>query len=177
MAFPEAASGHPAPTSASPYPVTETETAAATGTAPPAPAFCPPGQPKPVHQPIPEWFFAFEGVIGASYDVVKSMSYGWVVLVVAMAANLVCARTVLRGRLKTAKAMLKGPRTRRLAIGLIALRVGVHFLLGLIGVQATSEAAHLAFAVLMCATTITVLSFGQRVTLRALNAQEPPAAG
>lgn len=100
---------------------------------------------------------------------------GWVVLVVAMAANLVCARTVLRGRLKTAKALLKGRRTRRLAIGLIALLVGVHFLLGLIGVQATTEAAHLAFAVLMCATTITVLSFGQRVTLRALGAQQPPA--
>ncbi len=167
MALTEAVREHQTPvvTVAPAFPSTSPDTAAA----PPA---CHPDGKQP-YRPIPVWFFAFEGVIGASYDVMKSTSYGWVVLVVAMAANLVCARTVLRGRLKMAKALLKGRRTRRLAIGLIALRVGVHFLLGLIGVRATTEAAHLAFAVLMCATTVTVLSFGQRVTLRALGAQRP----
>ena len=81
------------------------------------------------------------------------------------------ARTVLRGRLKMARAMLRGRRTRKLAVGLIALRIGVHFVLGMIGMEATTPVAHLAFAVLMCATTVGLLAFDQRVMLRALDGQ------
>lgn len=122
------------------------------------------------YQPVPVWFFAFEGLIGASYDIVKSDPHGWIVIVVAVAVNVVLARTVLRGRLKMAKAILRGRKTRKLAVGLIALRVGVHFVLGLVGVEATSPAAHVAFALLMCATTVALLAFDQKIMLRALNA-------
>jgi hypothetical protein len=120
-------------------------------------------------RPIPVWFFAFEGVIGASYDIARTASYGWIFLVLAVAVNVVLARTVLRGRLRMAKAILRGKKTRKIAVGLIALRVGVHYALGAIGVEATAPATHLAFAVLMCATTVTLLAVEQRVMLRALN--------
>ncbi|MCL2553095.1 MAG: hypothetical protein FWE75_13250 [Actinomycetia bacterium] len=129
----------------------------------------------PEFKAVPVWFFAFEGLMGASYDVVKSSHYGWTVLAVGLAVNLVLARTVLRGRLKTAKAILKGKRTRLLAIGLIALRVGLHAVLGVIGMQATSPVAHTCFAVLMCAATVGLLAFDQKVMLRALDAQAAQA--
>lgn len=120
--------------------------------------------------PIPVWFFAFEGVMGASYDIIKTHPDAWMLLVVFGVVNLVLARTVLRGRLKMAKAIIKGKRTRKLAVGLIALRVGVHLALGAVGMQATSEAAHIGLAVAMCAATVSLLAFDQRVMLRALAA-------
>ena len=129
-----------------------------------------PTEDVPVCRPVPVWFFAFEGLIGAAYDVVKTSPHAWIVLAVAVVTNIALARTLLRGRLKMAKAMLKGRRTRKLAVGLIGLRVGVHFALGAIGVEATSQGAHLAFAALMCATTVGLLAFDQRVMLRALGA-------
>jgi hypothetical protein len=118
---------------------------------------------------VPVWFFAFEGVIGASYDIAKSSAYGWIVIVVAIAVNVALARTVLRGRLKMAKALLRGRKTRKIALCLIALRVGVHFALGAIGVEATAPVAHVAFALFMCATTVTTLAVEQRIMLRALD--------
>jgi hypothetical protein len=121
------------------------------------------------YRPIPVWFFAFEGLFGASYDVVKTDPHGWIVIAVAAVVNLVLARTVLRGRLKMAKAILRGKKTRKIALGLIALRIGVHVALGRIGVEATTPAAHVAFALFMCATTVTLLAFEQRIILRALN--------
>jgi len=149
---------------------TTTTTTAAAAAAPAGPA-----QDQPLYRPVPVWFFAFEGLMGASYDVIKSSHYGWVFLAAAAAVNVVLARTVLRGRLKMAKAMLKGKRTRMLAIGLIALRVGLHLVFGAIGLEATSGIAHVCFAVLMCATTVGLLAFDQRVMLRALNTQDRPA--
>ena len=158
-------------------PTTATAATATTATASAATAGG--AQDRPVFQPVPVWFFAFEGLMGASYDVIKSSHCGWVFLAVGAAVNIVLARTVLRGRLKMAKAMLKGKRTRMLAIGLIALRVGVHVLFGAIGVAATSGVAHVCLAVGMCAATVGLLAFDQRVMLRALNAQAQaaPAAG
>lgn len=125
---------------------------------------------KTVYQPVPVWFFAFEGLMGAGYDVAKSYPGAWMFLAAALVVNIVVARTVLRGRLKMAKAILKGKRTRKIALGLIALRLGVHLALGAIGVEATSGPAHLALAVLMCGSTVALLAFDQRVMLRALNA-------
>jgi hypothetical protein len=119
---------------------------------------------------VPVWFFAFEGLMGAAYDIVKSSPDAWVFLAAAAVVNIALARTVLRGRLKMAKAMLKGRRTRRIAVGLIALRIGVHAALGAVGVTATTQAAHIGFAVLMCGTTVALLAFDQRVMLRALSA-------
>lgn len=125
---------------------------------------------KTVYRPVPVWFFGFEGLMGAGYDVAKSYPGAWMFLAAALVVNIVLARTVLRGRLKMAKAMLKGKRTRKIALGLIALRMGVHMALGAVGVAATSGPAHLAFAVLMCGSTVALLAFDQRVMLRALNA-------
>jgi hypothetical protein len=130
---------------------------------------------KPAFTPVPVWFFAFEGLMGASYDVIKSSHYGWIVLGVGIVVNVVLARTVLRGRLKMAKAILKGKRTRKLAVGLIALRFGLHAALSAIGMEATSGVAHFCFAVLMCATTVALLAFDQRVMLRALNTEAAEA--
>ncbi|NUS14272.1 MAG: hypothetical protein HOY69_23190 [Streptomyces sp.] len=76
----------------------------------------------------------------------------------------------MRGRLAMAKAMLKGKRTRKIAVGLIALRFGVHAALGAVGLHATSGPAHIAFAVGMCAATVAMLAFDQKVMLRALAA-------
>ena len=121
-------------------------------------------------RPVPVWFFAFEGLMGASYDIVKSSPHAWVFLVAAVVLNIVLARTVLRGRLTMAKAILKGKRTRKIAVGLIALRIGAHVALGAIGMQATSVPAHIALAAAMCAATVALLAFDQRVMLRALNA-------
>lgn len=122
------------------------------------------------YRPVPVWFFAFEGLFGASYDIIRTSPHAWVVVAVAIAVNVVLARTALRGRLKMARAMLRGRKTRKIAVCLIALRVGVHFVLGAIGVEATAPAAHIAFALLMCATTVTLLTVEQRIMLRALNA-------
>jgi hypothetical protein len=120
---------------------------------------------------VPVWFFAFEGLMGAAYDIVKSSPDAWIVLAVAAVVNIALARTVLRGRLKMPKAMLKGRRTRRIAVGLIALRLAVHVVLGAAGVAATTQAAHMGLAVLMCGTTVGLLAFDQRVMLRALAAE------
>jgi hypothetical protein len=121
-------------------------------------------------QPVPVWFFAFDGLLGAAYDIAKSYPHAWIVPVAGLVVNIVVARTVLRGRLKMAKAMLKGRRTRKIALGLIALRVAVHLMLGAVGMEATSGIAHLALAAGMCGTTVALLAFDQRVMLRSLNA-------
>lgn len=57
--------------------------------------------------------------------------------------------------------------TRKIALGLIALRVGVHLVLAVIGAPVTSAAGHLALAVAMAGATV-MLWFNQRVTFRAL---------
>jgi hypothetical protein len=128
-------------------------------------------------RPVPVWFFAFEGLMGASFDILKAHPDGWMVIAGCAAVNMVLAVTVLRGRLKMAKAMLKGKRTRKIALGLIALRLGTHVALGAISMQATSGWAHLAFAAGMCAATVALLAFDQRVMLRALCAEQPAYAG
>ncbi|MFI0940169.1 hypothetical protein [Streptomyces sp. NPDC021020] len=128
-------------------------------------------------RPVPVWFFAFEGLMGASFDILKAHPDGWMVIAACAAVNMVLAATVLRPRLKMAKAMLKGKRTRKIALGLIALRLGMHVVLGAIGMHATSGWAHLAFAVGMCAATVGLLAFDQRVMLRALCAEQAATAG
>ncbi|WP_335978468.1 hypothetical protein [Streptomyces sp. CA2R106] len=159
----------PPPTGPDRGPDTDTRAGTATGTGTGTTDPC-------AYQPVPVWFFAFEGLIGASYDVLRTSRYGWVVVAVAVAVNIVLTRTVLRGRLKTAKAILRGRQTRLLAVGLLALRVGAHFALGMVGAEAASPVAHTVFAGLMCATTVTLLAFDQRVMLRALNSDRCASA-
>ncbi|MEU8876653.1 hypothetical protein AB0D24_37025 [Streptomyces javensis] len=119
-------------------------------------------------KPLPVWFFGFEGVIGAAYDLTKAWDDAWMVLIGIALVNIVVGGTVLRRRKKLMRAMLKNSRTRNIAIGLLALRVGLHLVLAALGAPVTSVAGHLAVAVLMGAATVTLMWFNQRVTFRAL---------
>jgi hypothetical protein len=119
-------------------------------------------------KPLPVWFFAFEGVGGAAYDICRAWSFGWVVLVLLGGVNLLVGLTMLGRRRKLIRAMLKNSRTRTIAIALIVLRVGVHLVLGAIGEQVTSAAGHVVVAVAMAGITVGLLWFDQRVTFRTL---------
>lgn len=119
-------------------------------------------------KPLPAWFFAFEGVMGAAYDLCHVWAGAWMVLVALGAANLAIGLTVLGKRRKLIRAMLKNSRTRLIALALIAARLGAHVLLGLVGAQVTSAAGHLAFAVVMASATVALLWFDQRITFRTL---------
>ncbi|MBT2384900.1 hypothetical protein J7E86_15120 [Streptomyces sp. ISL-11] len=114
------------------------------------------------------WFFAFEGALGAAFDLCKAWDNAWMVLVALGAVNIVIGLTVLRRRTKLVKAMLKNSRTRKIVFALVALRLGVHVLLGVVGAPVTSTAAHVAVGLVMAAVTVGLLWFDQRVTFRAL---------
>ncbi|MGW7688147.1 hypothetical protein ACWGMA_04500 [Streptomyces asiaticus] len=119
-------------------------------------------------KPLPLWFFGFEGVMGAAYDLTKAWDDAWMVLIGIALVNIVVGATVLRRRVKLMRAMLKNSHTRKIAIGLIALRAGLHLVLAALGAPVTSVAGHLAVAVLMGTATVTLMWFNQRVTFRAL---------
>ncbi|WP_413808849.1 hypothetical protein [Streptomyces sp. OE57] len=119
-------------------------------------------------KPLPLWFFGFEGVMGAAYDLTKAWDDAWMVLIGIALVNIVVGATVLRRRMKLMRAMLRNSHTRKIVIGLVALRGGLHLVLAAVGAPVTSVAGHLAVAVLMGATTVMLLWFNQRVTFRAL---------
>ncbi|MFI9718107.1 hypothetical protein ACIHFE_00385 [Streptomyces sp. NPDC052396] len=135
-----------------------------------APATTTPAAPAAGIKPLPVWFFVFEGAMSASFDLFKANPHALLVLVALGIANLIASLTVLRPRLRMMKGLLKNKDTRKVALGLIALRFAVHLVMGAIGYQATSAAAHYAFAALMTATTVTLLWFSQRTALRAVAA-------
>ena len=107
-------------------------------------------------------------VLGAAYDICHVWQSAWTVVVAVAAVNAVVGLTVLRRRIKLVKAMLRNGRTRLIAFGLIALRAGVHLVLGAAGADVTGTAAHLVLAAGMAAATVGLLWFDQRVTFRAL---------
>ncbi|RFU42633.1 hypothetical protein DZF91_05795 [Actinomadura logoneensis] len=119
-------------------------------------------------KPLPIWFFAFEGAMGAAYDLLKAWDGAWMVLAALGAVNMVVGLTVLRRRKKLIKAMLRNARTRKILFALIGLRIGVHVVLGAAGAQVTSASVHLALGLTMAAVTMGLLWFDQRVTFRAL---------
>jgi hypothetical protein len=119
-------------------------------------------------KPLPIWFFAFEGFMGAAYDVCHIWHGAWMVLVAFGAVNAIVGLTVLRRRVKLVKAMLKNGRTRKIAFGLVALRVGAHLALAALGADVHSPIAHVALGSFMIALTMGLLWFDQRVTFRAL---------
>ncbi|MEU4209746.1 hypothetical protein AB0F13_07050 [Streptomyces sp. NPDC026206] len=119
-------------------------------------------------KPLPVWFFAFEGALAAAFDLCKAWDGAWMVLVAIAAVNIVIGLTVLRRRAKLVKAMLKNSRTRKIVFALVALRLAVHGLLGVVGAPVTSTAGHVAVGLVMAAVTVTLLWFDQRVTFRAL---------
>ncbi|GAA0467458.1 hypothetical protein ACFQ2B_38660 [Streptomyces stramineus] len=119
-------------------------------------------------KPLPAWFFAFEGTLGAAFDLCKAWEGAWMVLVALAAVNIVTGLTVLRRRTKVVKAMLKNSRTRKIVFALVALRLGAHGLFALIGTPVTSTGGHLALGLVMASATVTLLWYDQRVTFRAL---------
>ncbi|MFE5871723.1 hypothetical protein ACFQ6V_24180 [Streptomyces roseifaciens] len=122
-------------------------------------------------KPLPVWFFVFEGLASAGYDLFQADHRALWVLGALGVVNLVVSLTVLRSRLQLAKRMWRGKSTRKVALGLLGLRLGAHLLLFLAGFTVIPAAGHVAFAVVMSATTVALLWYAQRVSLRALAAE------
>jgi hypothetical protein len=121
-------------------------------------------------KPLPAWFFAFEGVLAGAFDIIKIDPNLVAVLIGLGAVNAIVSATVLRRRIKMARAMLRNRRTRFIALGLVALRMAVHAALTAVGAAVTGPAAHAVLATAMAAMTVALLNFDQKVTLRALTA-------
>ena len=119
-------------------------------------------------KPLPTWFFAFEGLFGGAYDILKANPEAWIALAALALVNITISLTVLGKRRKLIRAMLKNSRTRFIAIGLIALRLAVHLALGAIGAAVETASGHLVLAFVMTGITVGLLWFDQRVTFRAL---------
>ncbi|MGW1075668.1 hypothetical protein [Streptomyces sp. NPDC002537] len=122
-------------------------------------------------KPLPVWYFAFEAVASASYDLYMAFPGQalWVLIPLAV-CNLVISLTLLRSRLRLAKRLWRGKGTRKIAIGLVALRLGSHFALTLMGAAVVSRAGHLVFAAVMGVLSGAMLWFTQRTALRAVAA-------
>lgn len=128
---------------------------------------------------LPVWFFGFEALFASAYDLLKAYPQVWPALVALVVLNITLSLTMMRKRLRLAKALWRGKETRKVAFGLLALRLGSHFVLGALGVAVTSTAGHLVFAVAMGAITVGLLAYTQRIALRALaaqNARETPTS-
>ncbi|MER7468278.1 hypothetical protein [Streptomyces sp. NPDC097981] len=130
----------------------------------------------PADYRLPVWFFGFEGVLAAAFDILRAFPSAWPVLLVLLAVNITVSLTVMRKRLRLAKALWRGKETRRVAITLIALRVGSHFALNAVGLTVHSTLGHVVFALVMSATTIGLLAYSQQTSIRALTAAATPAA-
>ncbi|MEU9125240.1 hypothetical protein AB0C96_36310 [Streptomyces sp. NPDC048506] len=119
-------------------------------------------------KPLPVWFFAFEGIAGAAFDLCKAWDKAWMVLIAFGAVNMMVGLTVFRRRAKVVRAMLNNTRSRKILAGLVALRLGVHLLLSALGAPITSAVGHVAISVVMAGTTVALLWFDQRVAFRTL---------
>ncbi|MEV0415220.1 hypothetical protein AB0I68_31630 [Streptomyces sp. NPDC050448] len=122
----------------------------------------------PADYRLPIWFFGFEGVLAAAFDILKAFPSSWPVLLVLLAVNITVSLTMMRKRIKLAKALWRGKETRKVAFALIALRVGSHFALNALGLAVTSTLGHVLFALVMSATTIGLLAYSQEAAIRAL---------
>ncbi|PBC67492.1 hypothetical protein BX265_8099 [Streptomyces sp. TLI_235] len=117
---------------------------------------------------LPTWFFGFEGVLAGAFDLLRAFPSAWPALVVLVAANVTVSLTLLRKRLRLAKLLWRGKGTRKVALALVALRIGSHVLLGALGLAVASTLEHVLFAVVMAALTVTLLAYVQRTALTAL---------
>ncbi|MFF2198596.1 hypothetical protein [Streptomyces sp. NPDC058157] len=126
------------------------------------------GNLSPADYRLPVWFFGFEGVLAAAFDIIKAFPSAWPVLLGLLVVNIAVSLTMMRRRLKLAKALWRGKETRKVAIALVALRVGSHFALNALGFAITSTLGHAVFAVVMAAVTIGLLAYSQETAVRAL---------
>lgn len=120
---------------------------------------------------LPAWFFCFEGVLAASFDLCKAYPPAIGLLGALVVVNIAVSLTVLRSRIRLARALWGGKGTRKVALGLVALRVGLHLALNAVGLQVVSVSGHLLLAALMGGVTVWLLWFSQRTALRALAAR------
>ncbi|MFE3791090.1 hypothetical protein [Streptomyces goshikiensis] len=128
----------------------------------------------PADYRLPVWFFAFEGVLAAAFDILKAFPAAWPVLLFLLVANITISLTLMRKRIKLAKALWRGKDTRKIALALIALRIGSHFTLNALGLAVTSTLGHVLFALVMAATTIGLLAYSQETAIRALTTTPTP---
>lgn len=126
---------------------------------------------------LPVWFFAFEGVLAAAFDLLKAFPAAWPVLLLLLAVNITLTLTMMRKRIKLAKALWRGKETRKVALALIALRIGGHLAMNALGLAVTSTLGHTLFALAMAVATVGLLAYSQETALRALttNPATPPA--
>ncbi|MFE2141054.1 hypothetical protein ACFXA3_04735 [Streptomyces sp. NPDC059456] len=129
----------------------------------------------PADYRLPIWFFGFEGVLAAAFDILQAFPSAWPVLLVLLAVNIIVSLTMMRRRLRLAKALWRGKETRKVAIALVALRIGSHFLLNALGLAVTSTLGHVLFACVMSAVTIGLLAYSQQTAIRALTSRPAPA--
>ncbi|MFE7115778.1 hypothetical protein ACFU99_10195 [Streptomyces sp. NPDC057654] len=127
-------------------------------------------------KPLPVWFFAFEGVMSSAYDLVRAYPQAMYGLIAVVVVNIGISLTVLRSRVRLAKRLWRGKGTRKVAIGLVLLRMGAHVVLGALGLAVAGTFGHLLFAVLMSATTVALLRYAQRTALRAIARDEARTA-
>ncbi|MFK0194062.1 hypothetical protein [Kitasatospora sp. NPDC090308] len=137
------------------------ETAGAAGTADAS-------RPSVAEMRLPVWFFGFEGVLAGAFDLLRAAPSAWPALVLLAAVNLGVSLTLMRRRLKLAKLLWRGKGTRNVAIGLVALRLGSHLVLGLLGAAVASTLGHVLFALAMSTVTVALLAYVQRTALTAL---------
>ncbi|MEV0262096.1 hypothetical protein AB0I49_12190 [Streptomyces sp. NPDC050617] len=128
-------------------------------------------------RPLPVWFFAFEGVMSSAYDLLRAYPQAMYALVAVAVVNIGISLTVLRPRVRLAKRLWRGKGTRKVAVGLVLLRVGAHVVLGALGLAVAGTFGHLLLTVLMSATTVTLLWYAQRTALRAIARDEARTAG
>ena len=117
---------------------------------------------------LPAWFFGFEGVLAGAFDLLRAFPSAWPVLVALVAVNITVSLTLMRRRLKLAKLLWRGKGTRKVAFGLVGLRMGSHLLFGVLGVAVASTVGHVLFALVMAGVTVALLAYVQRTALAAL---------
>ncbi|MEU6172871.1 hypothetical protein ABZ832_13200 [Streptantibioticus parmotrematis] len=127
-------------------------------------------------KPLPVWFFGFEAILASAYDIVKAYPKAMYVLGALVLLNLILTATVLSSRVKLARRLWRSKGTRKVAIALVVLRVGSHFVMGALGTQVNTPAEHISFAVGMAVLTVWMLWFVQRTALRALAREDAARA-
>ena len=109
-------------------------------------------------------------MLASAFDIIEAFPQAWPALLALGAVNIAVSLTLMRSRLKPAKALWRGRDTRKVAVGLVALRLGSHLALGAAGFAVTSTAGHVAFALVMAGLTVGLPAFSQHTALRALGA-------
>lgn len=108
--------------------------------------------------------------MAGAFDLLKAFPATLPALIALMALYAVVSSTMLRSRIRLARQLWQGKGTRRVALTVLAIRLGAHFALAAIGVTVSSVPAHLIFALVTAGLTVALLACTQRAAVRALTA-------